>query len=296
MVARGCGVAMSACAKSSAPMSVLSGGVFGSATDDLTDLRNLVDEIGARSFAERIGGRSLPDAFDATAWRHLEEAGLTRLSSAPSPEAVRPRPPVPGHSPGHAVSVPVAETDVLAGWLAARAGLEVPEAGRRPWPPNSMRCPMRARRPLSCAGLYRRERLRAAVRTPAELSITRHNAGGEPRDTVRTPHDGFVTVDAATELTRRGASARWCSDDRRPGCRRRVLRRAHPRTRAAPAVRSAPSSPSSTRWPVWPVRWSARAATDLAAAAAADHGFGSDQDEFRGHGRESDPWDRWCRR
>ena len=58
---------------------VLSGGVFASGTDDLTDLRRLADDIGDRSFNARIGHRALPDPMDTAAWRHLEDAGLTRL-------------------------------------------------------------------------------------------------------------------------------------------------------------------------------------------------------------------------
>ncbi|HRD11380.1 MAG TPA: acyl-CoA dehydrogenase, partial [Mycobacterium sp.] len=101
-------------------MRALTGGVFGtsSATDDFTDLRRLAEDIGTRSFDERIGHRDLPDRFDQTAWRHLEDAGLTRLTSDPES----------GGSPTelalvlralarHAVTVPLAETDVLAGWL-----------------------------------------------------------------------------------------------------------------------------------------------------------------------------------
>ena len=63
----------------------LTGGVFGTsnATDDFADLRRLAEDIGTRSFDERIGHRTLPDAFDHTAWRHLEDAGLTRLTSDP---------------------------------------------------------------------------------------------------------------------------------------------------------------------------------------------------------------------
>ena len=104
-------------------MRALTGGVFGTsnATDDFADLRRLAEDIGTRSFDDRIGHRALPDAFDHTAWRHLEDAGLTRLTSDPES----------GGGPAelalvlralarHAVTVPLAETDVLAGWLAAQ--------------------------------------------------------------------------------------------------------------------------------------------------------------------------------
>ena len=51
----------------------LSGGVFGSATDDLTDLRNLVDEIGSSSFEARFGIRL------------IEVYGSTELGVATAP-------------------------------------------------------------------------------------------------------------------------------------------------------------------------------------------------------------------
>ena len=86
---------MSACAKSGdtderlreereTPMSVLAGGVFAADTDDdLGDLRSLVDDIGSRAAEARIGQRRLPEVFDETAWRNLEETGLSRLTSTP---------------------------------------------------------------------------------------------------------------------------------------------------------------------------------------------------------------------
>ncbi len=68
-------------------MRALTGGVFGTsnAGDDFADLRRLAEDIGMRSFDERIGHRGLPDRFDGTAWRHLEDAGLTRLTAIPNP-------------------------------------------------------------------------------------------------------------------------------------------------------------------------------------------------------------------
>ena len=92
-------------------VNVLGGGAFGCGTDDLTDLRGLVNEIGARSFAARIGYRALPDPLDSPAWGHLEEAGLTRLDSTaesgggPAEVAVTLR-----ALARYAVTVPVAET------------------------------------------------------------------------------------------------------------------------------------------------------------------------------------------
>lgn len=113
--------------------SALTGGVFvtTSGTDELADLRQLADDIGVRSFDERIGRRGLPDDFDSVAWKNLQDAGLTRLTSdpesggGPTESAV-----VLRALARHAVTVPLAETDVLAAWLAAKAGLAVPDRGR----------------------------------------------------------------------------------------------------------------------------------------------------------------------
>lgn len=194
-------------------MTVLSGGVFGSAADDLTDLRSLVDDIGARSFDSRIGHRSLPDAFDAAAWGHLEEAGLTRLLSTedsgggPAEVAV-----VLRALARHAVTVPVAETDLLAGWLAHRAGLEVPDTGPLTLATDLAAVPYAADAAAVVVALPDGEGLRVAVCDPASLTIDKgHNGGGEPRDAVVVDLDSrtFVTIDdAAAELQRRGAWAR----------------------------------------------------------------------------------------
>lgn len=191
----------------------LSGGVFGAAADDLTDLRNLVDEIGSSSFEARIGHRSLPDSFDTAAWRHLEEAGLTRLESAadsgggPVEAAV-----VLRALARHAVTVPLAETDLLAGWLAGRAGLEVPDAGPLTVATTLDAVPYASDAAAVVLALPDGDGVRVAVCAAGELSTsTGHNAGGERRDavTVDLPAERFVTVDgAAGELQRRGAWAR----------------------------------------------------------------------------------------
>lgn len=205
-------------------MSVLRGGVFASGTDDLTDLRRLVDDIGERSYTDRIGHRGLPDPLDATAWRHLEDAGLTRLGSTedsgggPREVAVILR-----ALARHGVTVPLAETDLLAGWLAATAGLAVPEQGALTVATGAAKrsggrviadlaaIPYAADSAAVVLALRDGERLMVAVRDPAELSIAKgHNAGGEPRDTVSVDesYQDFTIADLGSELTRRGAWAR----------------------------------------------------------------------------------------
>jgi acyl-CoA dehydrogenase len=206
-------------------MSVLRGGVFTSGTDDLTDLRQLVDDIGERSFQARIGHRALPDELDTVAWSHLEDAGLTRLLSTddsgggPAETAV-----VLRALARHAVSVPVAETDVLAGWLAASAGVdvagagaltvafgEVVEAGGRVTA-TIPTVPYANSATQVILALRDGERLLVAARDPAVLPIAKgHNAGGEQRDavTVDEAEGSFAVVDvSAAELIRRGAWAR----------------------------------------------------------------------------------------
>ncbi|TPG29607.1 acyl-CoA dehydrogenase family protein [Mycolicibacterium hodleri] len=92
------------------------------------ELKHLVDEIGERSSAARVGHHSLPEAFDEDLWRVLETSGLTRLTSEqdanPADAAV-----VLGGLARHAATVPIAETDLLAAWLAGKADQEVPAEG-----------------------------------------------------------------------------------------------------------------------------------------------------------------------
>jgi acyl-CoA dehydrogenase len=81
----------------------------------MNELAQLVDDLCSRSTGDEL-------------WRNLEEAGLTRLTSSqdagPTEIAI-----VLSGLATHAASVPVAETDLLAAWLAAEAGLSVPNTG-----------------------------------------------------------------------------------------------------------------------------------------------------------------------
>ena len=66
-------------------MTALSGGFFDSSTtdDESAELRQLVADIGGRSFDAKLGRRRVPEQFDAQLWRNLEDTGLTRLTSTP---------------------------------------------------------------------------------------------------------------------------------------------------------------------------------------------------------------------
>lgn len=220
-------------------MGVLDGGVFAagpssaapssaspsSVSDDLTPLRDLVDDIGRRSCDARTGQRSLPVPFDETAWRHLEAAGLTRLDSTESGGGPRELAVVLRGLARHAVTVPLAETDVLAGWLADRAGIAVPQNGPMTVAIGTAR--VAAGRVTASVGgvpyadeagtlllaLRDGDRVLVAAVQPEGLAITTgHNAGGEPRDivVVDQPLNAFVALDGAVagELTCRGAWAR----------------------------------------------------------------------------------------
>ncbi|MGW0162292.1 acyl-CoA dehydrogenase family protein [Mycobacterium sp. NPDC003323] len=179
-------------------------------SEELEELARLVDDIGARSAQARFGDRRLPEAFDADLWHNLEETGLARLiteqDAGPAELAV-----VLAGLARHGAAVPIAETDLLAGWLAAQAGLEVPAgpltvaigadgvARDVPWPGDAA-VVLAAR---ADDGLH--------VGLLADPDVTLgHDLGGEPRGTVRYDAAGLTRLDAAVgdELVRRGAWAR----------------------------------------------------------------------------------------
>ena len=269
----------------------LTGGVFGpvSATADFADLRQLAEDIGARSFDDRIGHRGLPDAFDVTAWRHLQDAGLTRLTSDPeSGGGPRELAVVVRALARHSVTVPLAETDLLAGWLAALAGLEVPTEGPltiaigQAGAPTVTDVPYAGVADAVVFALRDGDRLQVGVATPDQLGITPgHNLGGEPRDTVTVPAGALVTVDdAAEELARRGA---WVRCIQALGAVDAAVEYsvAHCRDReqfgrALSAFQAVQHTLAAMAGEVE----RARAATELAVAAVAEHGFGSAQADY----------------
>jgi alkylation response protein AidB-like acyl-CoA dehydrogenase len=92
------------------------------------ELGRLVDDVGQRAFDAKLGRRGLPDEFDADLWGTLEDTGLTRLTSAQGASLQESAVVLEGLA-RWAAAVPVAETDLLAAWLATQAGLQVPGAG-----------------------------------------------------------------------------------------------------------------------------------------------------------------------
>lgn len=111
--------------------SVLAGGVFGpeTDTDDFGALRDLTDELGRRSFDSAAGRRRRPATLDRALWKALQDTGLARLTSAqdqgagPAELAV-----VLYGLARHCAAVPLAETDLLAGWLAGSVQAYTPPA------------------------------------------------------------------------------------------------------------------------------------------------------------------------
>jgi acyl-CoA dehydrogenase len=111
-------------------MSALAGGVFGVdnvSTDD-ADLRQLVDDLGQRSYDAGLGHRGIPDPLDTDLWSNLEATGLARLTSTPDTSAGPHELAIALYGLArHAAAVPLAETDALAGWLADEAGIDPPD-------------------------------------------------------------------------------------------------------------------------------------------------------------------------
>jgi Acyl-CoA dehydrogenase, C-terminal domain len=190
------------------------------ATAPADELSELVDDIGRRSI-EGAGHRELPKAFDQQLWSTLEDTGLSRLTTTQG-AGLRESAIVLGRLARWAAAVPVAETDVLTAWLAARAELDVPDTGPLtvaiaeaapsdgritgtaidvPWPRSG---------PVLLAARSRESICVAWLSEPAIVDGL--NSAGEPRGHIAfdVAADDVVTLPVAVgdELLRRGAWAR----------------------------------------------------------------------------------------
>ena len=198
----------------------------------------------------------------------------------------------------HAAAVPVAETDLLAAWLAGEAGVDVPDSGpadgrdrrRRetstagsaepradvPWPRSA---PVRA-------GRADRRRAARRGRSTTRRVIDGHNLAGEPRGSIAfdMPADEFATVvdlAVADELTRRGAWARCVQIVGALDAARGTHRRPHPRAACSSGGRCSKFQAVQHSLAAMAGEIErARAATALAVAAAADYGFDSPQTDY----------------
>jgi acyl-CoA dehydrogenase len=248
------------------------------------ELRQLVDDIGRRSHDQNFGKRRLPEAFDAELWQNLEETGLSRLTTqqeaGPGECAV-----VLAGLARHAGAVPIAETDLLAAWLAGRAGLEVPETGpltvaigadgtaaEVPWPRDA------AVLVADRSG----DGISVGLLDDPQIGDVGHNLAGEPRGTVRYATAGLVRLDAAVgdELMRRGAWAR-CVQIIGTFDAALELTVAHTsqRIQFGRALRKFQAVQHSLAAMAGEIE-RARAATDLATAAVTEYGFGAPQADY----------------
>jgi acyl-CoA dehydrogenase len=251
----------------------------------MNELAELVDDLGRRSFEARLGHRSFPETFDEALWRNLEDTGLARLTSCqdagPAEAAI-----VLCGLARHAAAVPIAETDLLAAWLADKVGVSVPETGPLtvaiadaaesggritgtardvPWPIGTIVLAARTSDALHVALIY------------DAPNIYGHNLVGEPRGsaTFDMAVDELHTVDLAVgdELIRRGA---WARCNQIVGALEKAceLTVAHTgeRVQFGRQLSKFQAVQHSLAAMAGEIE-RARAATALAVAAAADHGF-----------------------
>lgn len=275
------------------------GGVFAATDtqDDDAELRQLLDDLGQRSYDAGLGHRGIPDEFDAELWRNLEDTGLARLTSTPDTAAGPRELAIALYGVArHAGAVPLAETDALAGWLGRQAGIALPDGpltvaiaegaadGGRvtgtahavPWA-----------RACTAALL--------AVSTPTGLQVglidvmpgelqQGHNLAGEPRDAIAfdVSADRLHALDPAlgAELSRRGAWSR-CVQTIGALDAAAALSVEHTRQRVQfgrplSAFQSVQQSLAGMAGEIE----RARAAVELAVAAAEGHGFDSPHTDY----------------
>ncbi|MEE6137542.1 acyl-CoA dehydrogenase family protein [Mycobacterium sp. 050128] len=280
-------------------MSALAGGVFAvtDSHDGDTQLRQLVDDLGQRSYEAALGHRGIPDQFDAELWRHLEETGLARLTSTPDMGAGPHELAIALYGVArHAGAVPLAETDALAGWLGREVGIELPSgpltvavadaavegdrvtgtADAVPW---ARACAAALLAVTTPSGL----RVGVIDVVPGELRAD-HNLAGEPRDSLvfDVPADQLYDVDPAlgAELARRGAWSRCVQTvgvlDAAAALSVQHTRQRVQFGRPLSAFQSVQQSLAGMAGEIE----RARAAAELAVAAASEHGFDSHHTDY----------------
>ncbi len=248
----------------------------------MDELKQLVDDIGRRSYDAQFGKRRLPEVFDADLWRNLEESGLTRLTTeqeaGPREVAV-----VLAGLAARAGAVPIAETDLLAGWLAGQAGLDVPAgpltvaigadgvARDVPWAADA--AVLLAARDADGLHVGFLDDPRATAG---------YNLAGEPRGTLSYDTAGLTRLDGAVgeELIRRGAWAR-CVQIVGAFDSALALTVAHTseRVQFGRTLSKFQAVQHSLAAMAGEIE-QARAATDLATAAVADHGFADSRSDY----------------
>lgn len=247
------------------------------------ELQQLVADIGRRSYDENFGKRRLPEVFDAALWQTLEETGLSRLTTqqdaGPAEAAV-----VLAGLARFAAAVPIAETDLLAGWLAARAGIDVPESGpltvaigtggsapEVPWPRDATVLVADRSADAISVGLL-----------TDPQSTDDHNLGGEPRGAISYDTAGLTRLDVQVgdELVRRGA---WARCVQIVGAFDSALQLTVAHTSERVQFGRALSKFQAVQHSLAAMAGEierARAATDLATAAVTEYGFAATQADY----------------
>lgn len=279
-------------------LTALAGGVFESSADDGAELRQLTYDIGRRSLDARGGHGQRPERFDDELWRNLEQTGLARLTSTPELQAGPTESAIVLHGLArHAAAVPIAETDLLAAWLGATAGLALPDGGPLtvaiadaqiscgrvigaaddvPWP--------RVTTAIILA-VNTSDGFRLAVSDPADVVIDHgHNLAGEPRDRIRfdLPAERFYGLDPSVrdELIRRGAWARCVQIIGALDLAAELsVTHARERVQFGRPLAKFQSVQHALAAMAGEIE-RARAAVTLAVAAASDHGFGAMQTDY----------------
>lgn len=280
-------------------MSALSGGVFDAATavGDHTELRQLLDDIGRRSFEARLGRRRIPEQFDADLWRNLADTGLTRLTSEPGSDAGPTELAVVLRGVArHAGAVPLAETDALAAWLGGVAGIDLPDgpltvaiadADERDGRVAGTATDVPWTRAASAVLLLARgvDTVRIGVLDLHAAAVDDgHNLAGEPRDRV-TFDVAAADLHAAEpaighELVLRGS---WCRCVQMIGVLDAAAAMSVDHTRQRVQFGRPLSKFQAVQHSLAAMAGEverARAAATLAVAAAADHGFTAPQTEY----------------
>ena len=243
----------------------------------------MVADIGRRSYDESFGKRRLPEVFDSTLWQTLEETGLSRLTTQQDAGPAESAAVLAGLA-RFASAVPIAETDLLAGWLAAQAGIDVPETGPLtvaigtggtasdvPWPRD--------------AAVVVADRSADAISVGLladPQSTDGHNLAGEPRGTISYDTAGMTRLDVAIgdELVCRGA---WARCVQIVGAFDSALELTVAHTSERVQFGRALSKFQAVQHSLAAMAGEierARAATDLATAAVTDHGFASPQADY----------------
>jgi acyl-CoA dehydrogenase len=267
--------------------------------DDNAGLRELIAELGQRSFDRLTGGRSRPAQFDVELWGNLEETGLSRLMTTAELEA----------GPAsvallltglarNACPVPVAETDLLAVWLAAETGLHVPESGPLtigfgtvefareastfvvndvPWSKNSAAV-------VVVLESVERGRMVAVIDPSAHKVTGGDNLAAEPRDQMAGTLD-LVSLRALSDGTYRELLVRgaWARCTQVIGSLQAAVALTIAHTREREQFGRSLSTFQSVQHELTGISGSLErgiAATELAIAAAEDFGFAAEETNF----------------